>query len=226
MGRLILRIIASLLLFIGVLSGVSAAAIVTVLGSGNELMAKGFTIGSQDVMKCPSILLEVQSVNVDEAPFGFLLGPTEDYLAISTSPISTLSSVVVELPVVNDFLLGKSICVIDLNDGAKVQILDSGDQFLVPEDFSSVEIALEGERILVPADITRGKGLVTSLSQGLVENTSLSIDGLIVYPNASIILWISGAAAIVFVGAAIVLLLVTRRKKSHSSESKAASNES
>lgn len=213
MGRLFLRVLAVLLLVVAGVVAAIAASIVVLMGAGDEVQAKGFTIDAQDLAGCPSFLIEVKSVDFGRISGDFLLGQREQYLSITSSPVLPLRSVVVEQSVVNDSLLGKSVCLIEATGVVVVRELSSGDQSLQVDDIPSGVFFAESNRILIPATLALGNSIVTSFTNSESTSAAVSVNGLLVYPNAFVTLVISGVASAVFVLGALGLLIVTRRKK-------------
>ena len=182
------------------------------LGTGTEVQARGFSIDSQDLASCPSFLIEVQSLDFGPFEGEFLLGEREPYLSISAMPTSRLNSVVTDSSIVNNLLLGKSVCVVEVAESVVVQQVSTGDLFIRVDDFDSTEMFLDGERILVPMGLDREQSVLTSVTNSEMSNPEISINGVLVYPKAPLILWISGIASAVFVLVALFIFLLTKRK--------------
>ena len=219
MGRIFLRGIAILLLLFGVIFGGIAVATYLMVGTGNQIQASGFTIEASELTDCASFLLDVQSVEIDRVNGDFLLGERETNLVLSTSPSSYLQSVVVATSDVDEKLLGRSICVIQLTDGPSVERVSSGDVKVDVGDFSLAQLRLEGERVVIPDDMLSNMSIVTSFDSAQSINSDVIVSGLIVYPQSPVILVVSASATLVFVIGALILMITTRKKRAKTSQS-------
>jgi hypothetical protein len=212
MGRTVLRGFSVLLLLLGLALGGVATFIYLLVGTRNEIAAKGFTISADELSGCTSFVLDVESAYVSPVSGDLLLGDRETYLEISASPESILQSLKVDTSALNEVLLGKRICVIQNTDGPTVKVLNSGDTALSVTDFPNMEISV-GEKISFPDDDLPGNSLLISFDPSRTFTSDIAINGLIKYPQSSVILWASSCLAVVFLIAALILTVAVRNNR-------------
>lgn len=212
MGRIVLRGLAVLLLLCGLACGGIATFVYLTVGTEREITAKGFTIRAEEFAGCTGFVLDVQSVYLDPASGDFLLGDRATYLEIATSPESTLQVVKVDTTELNDTLLGRTVCMINIIDSPSVNIISSGDTALSVTDFPSAEVVV-GERILFPPGDLAGNSIFTSSDPSPSIESDIIIRGLVKYPQATVILWTTVSAAVVLMLAALILVIITRKRE-------------
>lgn len=212
MGRTVLRGFTVLLLLLGLALGGVATFIYLLVGTHNEISAKGFTISADELSGCTSFVLDVESIFVSPVRGDLLLGDRESYLEISTSPESILQSLKVDTGALNEVLLGKNICVIQIAGNPAVKQLSSGEAALSVSDFPNTEVIM-GEKISFPDYELPGYSLLISFEQSRTFIPDVAINGLIKYPQSSMILWVSSCAAVVFLIAALILAVAVRNNR-------------
>lgn len=212
MGRTVLRVFSVLLLLLGLALGGVATFTYLLVGTHSEIAVKGFTIGADELSGCTSFVLDVESASVSPVSGDLLLGDRETYLEISTSPKSILQSLKVDTGALNEVLLGKKVCVIHITDSPTVQVLSSGDSALSVADFPNMEISV-GEKISFPDYDLPGNSLLISFDPSRTFTSDVTINGLIEYPQSSVILWASSCVAVVFLIAAVILAVAVRNNR-------------
>lgn len=212
MRRTATRSLAFLLIALGIAIGGLAVAVFLVFGSEVQLQASGFTIKSSELKDCPSILIDVKTVELDPLFVDVLFGTREDYVSFATLPTSILNTVAIPTPATDETLMGYEFCLIELAKAPSVTLVRPGEKRMtVNAPFPSATV-LEGTRILFPVAEMSGTSILTSLTDSSTE-VDLVVSGLIVYPRSQEILWgsLAGAFGLILFGT-VVLLMVRKRR--------------
>jgi hypothetical protein len=211
--RLALRwIVGSILLILAGAFAAVSIAIYATFGFSNSLSADGFQIPSTDLENCGSLLIDVNSLSIESAPLTEIVGEPEAYLTVALSSGNTFTSSLVETSSVDEVLLGRSTCTVQVNEGVTLNPISPDLPSLKQGDLTSTIQTMTGVLTAISLPQSQGVSIFIELPALPEGSSALSLEGLIVYPNSQLILQVSAVVAVFFLLGSVLTWIVTRKK--------------
>ena len=221
MRRAIRWIVGPLLFILGAAFATVSISIYSTFGLTNFLPVSGFQVDALELSGCGSVVMDVNSISIESAPLADLVGAPEAYLTVALSPEAEFTSSLVTTEIMDQVLLGRSVCNIQVGQDVTVQHISQGVPSLLQSEIAESIQVSSGVLSSFPLPQTEGVSIFIELPVG---ETSLVFEGLIVYPNAQLFLQISAGAALLFIFGALITWFMTRRKSNDSGASDSGPN--
>jgi hypothetical protein len=225
MRRALRWIVGSILL---ILAGAFAAVSISIyatLGFSNSLSADGFQIPSTDLANCGGLLIDVNSISIESAPLTELVGEPEAYLTVALSSGNVFTTSLVETASVDDVLLGRSVCTVQVDEGVTLLAISPDLPAMKHEDLAGTLQTTTGVLTAISLPQSEGVSIFIELPALTEGPSTLLLEGLIVYPNSQLILQVSAGAAVLFLMGAVLTWILTRRRPKTSDTSEGAPHE-
>jgi hypothetical protein len=160
------------------------------------------------------MVLDVENAQISENRGDFILGKREVYFSLTLQPDQYVAGVALDQGSIEDVLLGRQTCVIQVSDDISLSVneISSGEQVV---DLASVE-GLGRMYVGNPIDIPLGASVSRSIliipETELTVESTLELSGTVIYSQAKNVLLISGISAAALALAALIFGWTTRKR--------------
>ena len=215
MRRVLIRSVTSLLAILSIVFAAIAVGVYSLVGFSNTIETQNLTTPPGTLTNCTSMVMEVENAKVSKNQGDFILGNREVYVSFALEPDQNVTGVVLDKGVIEDVLLGRQTCVIDVFDANNLSLneVSSGDQSIDLTNVQELGEIYVGNQINIPLVSSVSRSIVIIPETAPTDETTLSLSGTVIYVQAQNVLFIAGISS-AFLAIAAVLFGWTTRKRS------------
>ena len=217
-GRFVRRaVIRSFIALLSLLAATFAAIAVGVyllVGFGDSLRTQNLSTQPEELVDCTSILLDIENIEISQIPGDFILGNKVDQVSLQLQPVQDLAGIVVEMDMVEDLLLGRQTCALQVLDRATFSVnkISSGDQPIDLDGLLNVNDIYQGDQIVLPVNASQSRSIIVVPETQVTEKSVLILNGNVSYSQAPSIFTISAISATLLTLTALGVAWATRKR--------------
>jgi hypothetical protein len=162
------------------------------------------------------MVMDVENAQISKTQGDFILGKREVYVSFALEPNQSATGVLLDQSVIEDVLLGRQTCVIDVTDGSTLSIngISSGDRPIYLANVEELGEIYEGNPLAIPLVSSVNRSIVIIPETAPTDKTTLSLRGIVTYAQAQNVLYISVVASVFLAVTALIFGWTTRKRSS------------
>jgi hypothetical protein len=162
------------------------------------------------------MVIDVENAQVSKNQGDFILGNREVYVSFDLEPDQNVTGVVLDKGVIEDVLLGRQTCVIDVFDASNLSLneISSGDQSIDLANVQELGEVYVGNPMDIPLVSSVSRSIVIVPETAPTDKTTLSLSGTVTYVQAQKVLSIAGISSAFLAVAALLFGWTTRKRSS------------
>ena len=216
MRRVLIRSVTALLVILSIVFAAIAVGVYSLVGFSNTIETQNLTTPPAALTNCTSMVIDVENAQVSKNQGDFILGNREVYVSFDLYPDQNVTGVVLDKGVIEDVLLGRQTCVIDVVDTSNLSLneISSGDQSIDLANVQELGEVYAGNPMDIPLVSSVSRSIVIVPETAPTDKTTLSLSGTVTYVQAQKVLSIAGISSAFLAVAALLFGWTTRKRSS------------